>query len=71
MNSYDAINKQLNDEMQELAEKINRGNYTEKDRNRLATIMYPKLKYSSGSFLTTRSKLRKSSTTHFSKYSRA
>lgn len=45
MNSYDAINKQLNDEMQELAEKINRGNYTEKDRNRLATIMYPKLKY--------------------------
>lgn len=45
MNSYDAINKQLNDEMQELAEKINLGNYTEKDRNRLATIMYPKLKY--------------------------
>lgn len=45
MNSYNAINKQLNDEMQQLAEKINGGNYTENDRNRLATIMYPKLKY--------------------------
>lgn len=45
MNSYDAINKQLNDEMQELAEKVNSKNYTEKDRNRLASIMYPKLKF--------------------------
>jgi len=45
MNAYDEINKQLNDEMQALAEKINSKNYTEKDRNRLASIMYPKLKF--------------------------
>jgi RNA polymerase sigma-70 factor (ECF subfamily) len=31
--------------MQDLAQKINGGDYTERDRNRLAAIMYPKLKY--------------------------
>lgn len=45
MNAYDLINKQLNNEMQTLAEKIKTGVYTERDRNRLASIMYPKLKY--------------------------
>jgi RNA polymerase sigma-70 factor (ECF subfamily) len=45
MSSYDAVNRQLNDEMQSLAEKIKSGEYTERDRNRLSTIMYPKLKY--------------------------
>jgi RNA polymerase sigma-70 factor (ECF subfamily) len=45
MSDYDLINKQLNDEMQSLAELIKSGNYTEKDRNRLASIMYPKLKF--------------------------
>lgn len=45
MTSYDLINRQLNDEMQSLAEKIKSGEYTERDRNRLASIMYPKLKY--------------------------
>lgn len=45
MTSYEAINKQLNDEMQELAEKINDRGYSEKERNRLASIMYPKLKF--------------------------
>lgn len=45
MTSYEAINKQLNDEMQELAEKINDGDCSEKERNRLAAIMYPKLKF--------------------------
>lgn len=45
MNPYDTINRQLNDEMQVLAEKINSGDYTEPDRNRLASIMYPKLKF--------------------------
>ena len=45
MSAYDIINKQLNDEMQSLAELIKSGNYTERDRNRLASIMYPKLKY--------------------------
>ena len=45
MTSYDLINKQLNDEMQTLAEKIKSGEYSERDRNRLASIMYPKLKY--------------------------
>lgn len=45
MTSYDLINKQLNDEMQSLVEKIKAGEYTERDRNRLASIMYPKLKY--------------------------
>ena len=45
MSSYDVLNKQLNDEMQNLAEKIKSGNYTESHRNRLASIMYPKLKY--------------------------
>jgi RNA polymerase sigma-70 factor, ECF subfamily len=45
MNTYDVLNKQLNNEMQDLAEKINSGEYTERDRNRLAAIMYPKLKY--------------------------
>jgi RNA polymerase sigma-70 factor, ECF subfamily len=52
MNSYETINKKLNDEMQELAEKINLGNYTEKDRNRLASIMYPKLKFFIRKFFT-------------------
>lgn len=45
MSSYDIINKQLNNEMQRLAELIISNNYTERDRNRLASIMYPKLKY--------------------------
>lgn len=45
MSEYCNINKQLNDEMQSLAELIKSGEYTEKDRNRLASIMYPKLKY--------------------------
>jgi RNA polymerase sigma-70 factor (ECF subfamily) len=45
MSTYDQLNRQLNDEMQSLAEKIKGGDYTERDRNRLASIMYPKLKY--------------------------
>ena len=45
MSAYDNINKQLNDEMQSLAELIKSGKHTEQDRNRLASIMYPKLKY--------------------------
>lgn len=45
MSTYDQLNRQLNDEMQSLAEKIKSGDYTEQDRNRLASIMYPKLKY--------------------------
>jgi DNA-directed RNA polymerase specialized sigma24 family protein len=45
MSAYDLINKQLNNEMQKLAEKIKSKEYTERDRNRLASIMYPKLKY--------------------------
>ena len=45
MSAYDLINKQLNDEMQSLAELIKSGHYTERDRNRLASIMYPKLKF--------------------------
>jgi RNA polymerase sigma-70 factor (ECF subfamily) len=45
MSTYDQLNRQLNDEMQSLAEKIKSGDYTETDRNRLASIMYPKLKY--------------------------
>lgn len=45
MTAYDAINKQLNDEMQELAQKIKSGSYSELERNRLAAIIYPKLKY--------------------------
>jgi RNA polymerase sigma-70 factor (ECF subfamily) len=45
MASYDILNKQLNDEMQRLAVLINTGEYTERDRNRLGTIMYPKLGY--------------------------
>ena len=45
MSAYDAINKQLNNEMQTLAEKIKDGDYTERDRNRLSSIMYPKLKF--------------------------
>lgn len=42
---YEALNKELNNEMQQLAEQIKSGNYTERHRNRLATIIYPKLKY--------------------------
>jgi len=42
---FETINKQLNDKMQELAEKINSGNYVEHDRNTLASIIYPKLRY--------------------------
>jgi len=45
MASYDIINRQLNDEMQTLAQLIQSGNHNERDRNRLATIMYPKLRY--------------------------
>lgn len=45
MSSYNILNRQLNDEMQELAEKIKTGECSERDRNRLASIMYPKLKY--------------------------
>lgn len=45
MSNYDVINKQLNDEMQSLAELIKYGSPTERDRNRLASIIYPKLKY--------------------------
>ena len=45
MSAYDLLNRQLNNEMQSLAELIKSGNYTERDRNRLASIMYPKLKY--------------------------
>jgi RNA polymerase sigma-70 factor (ECF subfamily) len=45
MSTYDQLNRQLNDEMQTLAQKIKSGTYTEIDRNRLASIMYPKLKY--------------------------
>jgi len=45
MSTYDQLNRQLNDEMQTLAQKIKSGSYTEIDRNRLASIMYPKLKY--------------------------
>ena len=45
MSAYDLINKQLNNEMQKLAEKIKSKDYTERDRNRLASIMYPKLNY--------------------------
>ena len=45
MSVYDQLNKQLNDEMQSLAELIKSGKHKEKDRDRLATIMYPKLKY--------------------------
>jgi RNA polymerase sigma-70 factor (ECF subfamily) len=45
MSTYDQLNRQLNDEMQSLAEKIKSGDYSERDRNRLASIMYPKLKY--------------------------
>ena len=45
MSSYNTINRQLNDEMQFLAERIKSGNCTERERNRLASIMYPKLKY--------------------------
>jgi RNA polymerase sigma-70 factor (ECF subfamily) len=45
MTTYDVINKQLNDEMQCLAKTIQSGEYTERHRNRLATIMMPKLKF--------------------------
>ena len=45
MSAFDQLNRQLNDEMQTLAEKIKSGDYTERDRDRLASIMYPKLKY--------------------------
>ena len=43
--SYEVLNKELNNEAQQLAEIIVTGNYTERQRNRLATIIYPKLKY--------------------------
>lgn len=45
MASYDILNKQLNDEMQRLAVLINSGEHRERDRDRLAAIMYPKLTY--------------------------
>lgn len=45
MSSYDTLNQHLNDEMQRLAVLINSGEHSERDRNALAKILYPKLKY--------------------------
>jgi len=42
---FEDLNKKLNNEMQTLAELIVSGNGTERDRNRLARIIEPKLKY--------------------------
>ena len=43
--NYIEINKQLNNEMQVLAKTIKSGEYTEKHRNRLSTIIIPKLNF--------------------------
>jgi RNA polymerase sigma-70 factor (ECF subfamily) len=42
---FEDLNKRLNNEMQQLAEAIVLGQGTERDRNRLARIIEPKLKY--------------------------
>jgi RNA polymerase sigma-70 factor (ECF subfamily) len=42
---FEDLNKRLNNEMQDLAELIVSGQGTERDRNRLARIIEPKLKY--------------------------
>lgn len=45
LTGYEDLNRKLNDEMQQLAETIVAGKFTERDRNRLVRIMEPKLKY--------------------------
>lgn len=42
---FDALNKQLNAETQVIADRMVAGEATERDRNRLSEIIYPKLKY--------------------------
>lgn len=42
--AYEAINRRTNERIQEIAEKIEAKNYTEKERNELARLVYPKLK---------------------------
>ena len=44
-NEYSTLNKELNVETQELADKMISGNITEREKNRLVNIIYPKLKY--------------------------
>lgn len=41
---YEEINKTTNERIQHIAEKIEADNYNEKERNELATLVYPKLK---------------------------
>lgn len=43
--NFKELSQRTNDEIHQLAIKIKSGDYTEADRNRLATLIYPKLKY--------------------------
>jgi RNA polymerase sigma-70 factor (ECF subfamily) len=45
MSNFETLNRELNKETQELAEKIKNEQAQERDRNRLVEIIYPKLKY--------------------------
>jgi len=43
--NFKELSKRTNDEIQELAIKVKSGDYKETERNRLASLIYPKLKY--------------------------
>jgi len=45
MAGFEKLNKEINDKIQELAEIIYTGEYTTRQYNELATLLYPKLKY--------------------------
>ena len=45
MAGFDEINKQINDRIQELSIIIRQRNYTQREYNELASLIYPKLKF--------------------------
>jgi RNA polymerase sigma factor (sigma-70 family) len=45
MAGFDEINKQINDRIQELSIIIRQKNYTQREYNELASLIYPKLKF--------------------------
>jgi RNA polymerase sigma factor (sigma-70 family) len=42
---FESINKQINDRIQEISLKLKKGTYTKREKNEIAELIYPKLKY--------------------------
>ena len=45
MAGFEKINKEINERIQELSEKVHREEHTRREYNELATLIYPKLKF--------------------------